>query len=75
MFPASIGGWNSNTQQSVVHLPRSWKRDEPTETPSKTPQPAAVGPGVRKAANSLVSSKRVDPTAELAREILGIDAV
>ena len=75
MFPATIGGWNANTQPAVVHLPRAWKRDDPPEAPPKQSEPAAPAPGVRRAAKPAANAKRVDPTAELAREILGTEAV
>jgi hypothetical protein len=75
MFPATIGAYNANTRPPVVHLPRSWARDEPPEEPQKTPEAPAPGPNVRRAAKATTGQKRVDPTAELAREILGTDPV
>jgi hypothetical protein len=75
MFPATIGAYNANTRAPIVHLPRSWARDEPAEEPQKAPQTAPPGPNVRRAAQTTGTKKRVDPTAELAREILGVDPV
>ena len=68
MFPASIGAFYAKTTPDVVHIPRVWKRDEESQ-PKESTDDTAPRPGLRRAAET---TKKADPTEELAREIFGV---
>ena len=69
MFPATIGVLNARHRpKKWTHMPRKWAKDEEVTQPEMD---ATVGPGVRRAAEPKIGNKKVDPTEELAKEILG----
>ena len=69
MFPATIGVLNARHRpKKWTHMPRKWAKDEDVPEPEMD---ATVGPGVRRAAEPNTGNKKVDPTEELAKEILG----
>ena len=70
MFPATIGHLNARHRpKKWTHIPRKWDNKEKEE--QEPEMDATVGPGVRRAAEPKIGYKKVDPTEELAKEILG----
>ena len=49
-------------------MPRKWNKEKDEQEPEMD---TTVGPGVRRAAEPKIGNKKVDPTEELAKEILG----